>query len=496
MAVKSQHRIRAYLRLARPKAIGASKRRSVRICSVSLILAGLAIAYGKVLVNAIPAWLGTISRLIYAAAQVHHGLARFIHILINAVPDMAFALLAFAGLGYLAPETVKNLEKKPRVRVMLVAFFVLFSFFAIVVNAVKSEDQDHKDAIQTQRVDVVMKSVANIQDALRHKATMLTEAERIQHLTSALRDEFIMTHNPVDPEVLAGSKLPPADWMNERLAERGETYRVSEPRNERITPTIAPTPAKPICPGTDGNIYLTCSDAQFGKLAEDEAANVENLANLSRYNEGSPGWGDHAFNLEFQKCCFDQLTSIRAEAKRRLRPSEFDINEDDAWRYWTSDQKFIGSLTPQYRFEAKRYASYLRAMGKLIERRNTPPAKPIKLAFERRVLSVGTADDKQIAPFEIEVTLRTTQQLASGYIIVKLDRGPLTYRSDFAALMVSDPNESDNKVIQKLLVEVHDGRALVFKIAKTPFSPDSPIHITLTAPHDIQVLDAFWTDEY
>jgi len=160
-------------------------------------------------------------------------------------------LLAVAGLAYLAPAPVKKLEEKRGVRVFLICLFVFFGFLAIVVNAVNREEQDHKAETQEDKMAVVLRSVTNIQDALKSKSPNMTEAERREHLASSLRDEYILSHDPIDPAILAGKAMPPQDWMNNRLNQLGETWKVSK----EIPAAPAPAPRSYIV--LDGNPRFT-----------------------------------------------------------------------------------------------------------------------------------------------------------------------------------------------------------------------------------------------
>jgi hypothetical protein len=177
---------------------------------------------------------------LFEATQKYPTLGRFIHVLFNAVPDTAFALLAIAGLSYLAPGWVKKLETMRAGRAFLIAFFVIFAAVAILVNAVNREGQEHTESVQQERMAVVMKDITNIQDALK-KPTNLTEAERREHLIASLRDEYIISQRSLDPDILAGSKMPPPIWLNDRLRAMGETWRVAP----NLTVQSSTTPKNP-----------------------------------------------------------------------------------------------------------------------------------------------------------------------------------------------------------------------------------------------------------
>ena len=71
-----------------------------------------------------------------------------------------------------------------------------------------------------------MTSILEIQSSL-HSNKTLSEIERRKNISDSLRDEYVLTHNPVDPEILAGSKMPPKEWMNKRLTEMGEPWKIA-----------------------------------------------------------------------------------------------------------------------------------------------------------------------------------------------------------------------------------------------------------------------------
>jgi hypothetical protein len=169
------------------------------------------------------------------------------HVLMNAVPDTAYALLAVAGLSYLVPEITRKLDSKRSVRYSLMAFFILFGAFAIIVNAVNREEQDHKQEVQGQKVDLVRDSLSKLLLSLSSKPATLNEAQRREHITEALRDEYILSHDPIDPDILAGTKTPPDAWMNERLTRLGEKWTVRntpKPEESRTIQELMPEPKK------------------------------------------------------------------------------------------------------------------------------------------------------------------------------------------------------------------------------------------------------------
>lgn len=152
-----------------------------------------------------------------------------VHTIINAIPDLAFMLLAVAGLSYLSPRLIKRIEAIRWARICLMAFFFASGIAAVVINAVNRASQEGKDSKNDTRMDTVLGDVTQIEKSLLQPTAKMTEAERRTHLLSALRDEYIMLHNSVDPEIVSGSRMPPDNWMNQRLAQLGERWTFVSP---------------------------------------------------------------------------------------------------------------------------------------------------------------------------------------------------------------------------------------------------------------------------
>lgn len=240
----------------------------VRVGLYSLLCAILIFIFRHFLWIHVPFWIQAVSHPIFVAAQTHPIFGRILHVLFNAIPDTAFALLAVAGLAYLVPKRyLDRLEELVWVRLFLLVLFVTFGFTAIIINAVKSENQEFKDQQNDDRMGVVLKSVLNIQDALKPRAVNLTEAERKEHLLESLRDEYIASHSSIDPAILTGKKMPPDDWLNPRLAELKENWRIH-------TPPIPHAP--PATPNPVPTISVVNITTQLpAKAGDDATANIQ-----------------------------------------------------------------------------------------------------------------------------------------------------------------------------------------------------------------------------
>lgn len=68
----------------------------------------------------------------------------------------------------------------------------------------------------------------------------ITEPERRQNIEKVLRNEYILSHNPIDTDIVAGTKMPPEEWMNKRLRQLHETWSVAQSPDYR-QPLPAPS---------------------------------------------------------------------------------------------------------------------------------------------------------------------------------------------------------------------------------------------------------------
>jgi len=52
----------------------------------------------------------------------------------------------------------------------------------------------------------------------------LSEADRRKGIEEVLRNKYILSHDPIDSDILAGLKMPPEEWMNEQLRQMKESW--------------------------------------------------------------------------------------------------------------------------------------------------------------------------------------------------------------------------------------------------------------------------------
>jgi len=177
--------------------------------------------------------------------------------------DMTPILLAVAGviMSYIQPKK----ESHVITTIVLIVAGLLGSA-VLTINRIKSE-ATHRAEIATlnDKMDIVRNQNANLSNFLiASKNTGMSEADRKKAIETTLRNQYILSHDPIDPDILAGTKMPPEDWMNKRLGELGETWTISQSK-PAVTAT-APPPRSYIV--LDGNPRFTGPNAAGAEGAD------------------------------------------------------------------------------------------------------------------------------------------------------------------------------------------------------------------------------------
>jgi uncharacterized membrane protein YuzA (DUF378 family) len=131
------------------------------------------VAAGAVIVRFWHIWTHVISdrtfalaKAILTVAQSHPLVSHLFHVVMNMVPDIAYLLIALAGLSYLMPKVVKKIENSPPLRAAVIILFVFFGLLAILVNAVNRTDQEERESQLRSKVEEVRGSVERVQTLL------------------------------------------------------------------------------------------------------------------------------------------------------------------------------------------------------------------------------------------------------------------------------------------------------------------------------------------
>jgi hypothetical protein len=202
-------------------------------------------SYIRQLVNVVPIVLvlaGTIVFLVsaFALASVFLGFDTALSWAVDLVP------FTFAVISVIV--SVKTLRDEHHN--VVIAFVLLLGLAGtVVIHYAKARaDTQHQRQLDTlgSKVDSVDKRNSQLLDIVLKKPE-LTEAERREGIRKALLNKYILTHDNISPGLLSGIESPPAEWMNKRLQELGEKWKVAEkpaPPSTSSSPSLPPKLAR------------------------------------------------------------------------------------------------------------------------------------------------------------------------------------------------------------------------------------------------------------
>jgi hypothetical protein len=144
--------------------------------------------------------------------------------------------LALAVIG--AVLSIKKLREQHQFVIIptLVAIGVLGT---IVLHTSRVQLERKVSAVQT-----LLNNVSTRQEQQDKGAVTLETARshRIENLKDILRAEYILSHSKISPGLLAGTEIPPTEWMNEKLKERGESFRITSFHSSPLPKPVPPPP--------------------------------------------------------------------------------------------------------------------------------------------------------------------------------------------------------------------------------------------------------------
>jgi hypothetical protein len=146
-----------------------------------------------------------------------------------------FAMAAYGG--HVAAESIEDPEQRKRVK----RRFWQICFFGVVlafIQQYRSINQDVASKSKTNQVEgAILGQLHNLHEQGHALTPEQAEAKRREDIQSLLRDQYILSHDPVDPLILAGNAPPPQEWVNRRLSEMGEKWTVSDGSREHLSDT-------------------------------------------------------------------------------------------------------------------------------------------------------------------------------------------------------------------------------------------------------------------
>lgn len=163
----------------------------------------------------------------------HFGTAASLPVLADMMP----ILLAIAGIimSYVPPKKETHIFTT-----MLLVVFGLAGSAVLTTARLRSEG-DHGREVKglNDKLDAVGTQNTHLANMLLGAKGTMTEAQRRAGIETTLRNKYILSHDPIDPEILAGNKMPPANWVNGQLKGLGEGWTVSpEKSNLKATAPI------------------------------------------------------------------------------------------------------------------------------------------------------------------------------------------------------------------------------------------------------------------
>lgn len=264
VAIRALDALTIVLALCLARMLGRRFLRAGVVIAIIAIVVAVIVRFWRVWLRSIPAKTSVLAKGILVFVQAHPHLSRIFHVFVNMVPDIAYLLLAFAGVTYLMPELVAKIEKRRPLRLGVMTLFMLFGLLAILVNAINRTDQEDKERqlqskIETQsgKIDGLRTQQTETLKFLANSKGQPNEAERRRQVLETLRGRYVIDHPEVPVTMLTGDSWPPKEWMDKHLRESGETFPF-------VPPPIQVAESKPSLPppAIDLDVYVGNDDAE------------------------------------------------------------------------------------------------------------------------------------------------------------------------------------------------------------------------------------------
>lgn len=154
----------------------------------------------------------------------------------------------------LTAESLSNPHRRHRANIIIASLFVATLFFGLLqqyeilraennarhateeaLTEARAEKQknDNFRQVMNARIEQLLSQHTTAPNNVKIEAK-ISETGRRQQILSALRQQYILSHDNISAGLLAGTEQPPPEWMNERLHQLGEKWTVGEPDEKLV----------------------------------------------------------------------------------------------------------------------------------------------------------------------------------------------------------------------------------------------------------------------
>jgi hypothetical protein len=138
--------------------------------------------------------------------------------------DLVPIAFAVAGIAF----SIEELRDEHKTgTVVMIAVIGVLGMLVLHIARVRSEER-----IFAATNGIHLDILRNMPQATKNQQD--SEIQRRMNINRDLRGEYILSHPNISEGLLTGKEDPPADWMNERLQELGENWRVREPETPKV----------------------------------------------------------------------------------------------------------------------------------------------------------------------------------------------------------------------------------------------------------------------
>ncbi len=247
----------------------------------------------------------------------HFGTDIALPILADATP----ILLAIVGvvMSYIQPK-----KESHRATTVILIIAGLLGTAILSANRLRGEAGHRKEVTDLgHKMDIVRDQNATLSNFLlsAKNSGNLKEADRRHGIETTLRNEYILSHNPIDPGILAGTKMPPQEWMNQKLHELGENWTVSKEVSQKLAEPRSyvimdgnPKFTGPNASNSEGSDFVPGSPVVFNFYYKNTGPNAVQLL-----DEAGAAYIQDGNKPETQDLVVNQFTSEYKKEKKSLK---------------------------------------------------------------------------------------------------------------------------------------------------------------------------------